>query len=183
VGLGNPGPQYRGTRHNAGADFIEVLSRRHRISLDVAKYRSLTGRGEIAGLPCLLALPQTYMNLSGQAVKRLLSFTNTPVSSLVVAHDDLDLPNGTIRLRAGGGAGGHRGVASLIDHLQDPGFVRLKIGIGRPPPGRDAEGFVLGKFTFAERALVAGAIDKGVLAMEMLLTEGIDKAMSLFNRS
>jgi PTH1 family peptidyl-tRNA hydrolase len=182
VGLGNPGPQYRGTRHNAGAQFVETLSRRHHIPLDVAKYSSLTGRGDIAGRACILALPQTYMNLSGRAVKRMLSFTNTPVASLVVAHDDLDLPPGRIRLRTGGGAGGHRGVGSLIDHLQDPGFVRLKIGIGRPPPGHDAEGFVLGRFTRAERDLVTGAVDRGVQAVETLLTEGIDKAMSLFNR-
>ena len=182
VGLGNPGPRYRGTRHNAGAQFIESLSRRHRIPLDVPKYRSLTGRGEIAGISCLLALPQTYMNLSGLAVKRMLSFTNIPVSCLVLAHDDLDIPPGRIRIRSAGGAGGRRGGGSVLDSRQDAGFIRLKIGIGRPPAGHEAEGYVLGRFPSAENDLLAGAIDRAADAVESLLSEGVDKAMSLFNR-
>jgi len=183
AGLGNPGPAYHGTRHNAGAVFIQRLSARHHIPLDTEKYRSLIGRGEIGGRHCLIALPQTYMNLSGQAVKRMLSYTGTPFSSLLVAHDDLDLPLGKIRLRRGGGSGGHRGVQSVIDHLQTADFLRLKIGIGRPLPGRDAEGYVLGRFAPAERVILTESLNNAEKAVATLLADDPGKAMSLFNRS
>jgi len=181
AGLGNPGGTYHGTRHNAGADFVSYLAARQGVSLDTEKYRSLVGRGEIAERSCLFALPQTYMNLSGHAVKRVLSYTGTPVSGLVAVHDDLDLPLGRIRLRQGGGAGGHRGVQSIIDLLQTRDFLRLKIGIGRPPAGGDTERYVLARFAPAERKIIAQAHLHAREAIETTLLEGPAKAMSLFN--
>ena len=129
----------------------------------------------------MLALPQTYMNLSGMAVKRILAYTGTPPSSLVVAHDDLDLPLGRIRIRVGGSAGGHRGVSSIIDHLQTGDFVRLKIGIGRPPPGMRTEDYVLSRFTGKEKAIFSQSIARSIEACESLVVKGIDAAMNNFN--
>ena len=164
AGLGNPGRTYHGTRHNAGAAFVSHLAKGQGVALDTAKYRSLVGRGQLAERPCLFVLPQTYMNLSGHAVKRALSYTGTPVSSLVAVHDDLDLPLGRIRLRLGGGAGG-----------------RLKIGIGRPPAGTSAERFVLARFPAADRKVLAEAHLRARAAVETAILEGPAKAMSLFN--
>lgn len=181
AGLGNPGRAYHGTRHNAGAAFVSYVAERQGVSLDTEKYRSLVGRGVIAERSCLFALPQTYMNLSGHAVKRILSYTGTPVSGLVAVHDDLDLPLGRIRLRQGGGAGGHRGVQSIIDLLQTQDFLRLKIGIGRPPAGGNAERYVLARFAAADRKILAAAHLRAQEAIETAILEGPAKAMSLFN--
>jgi PTH1 family peptidyl-tRNA hydrolase len=183
AGLGNPGLAYRGTRHNAGAALIEELSKRHSIPLTGKKYRSLTGRGIISGRDCLLALPQTYMNLSGQAVRRMLTYTGAPLSHLVIACDDLDLPLGRIRLRLGGGSGGHRGLSSIIESTAGNIFIRLRIGIGRPPGNMAAEEYVLKRFNRTETPLVGETIDRAAQAVETLLSQGIDKAMSLFNGS
>ena len=181
AGLGNPGSSYGGTRHNAGAAFVLSMAERRSVPLKTEKYRSLTGHGRIADRSCLFILPQTYMNLSGQAVKRALTYTGTEVPALVAVHDDMDLPLGTIRLRLGGGAGGHRGIQSIIDHLQTRDFLRLKIGIGRPPARVEAEQFVLGRFTKSERSVLARTFLRADEAVETLVTEGAAKAMSLFN--
>jgi PTH1 family peptidyl-tRNA hydrolase len=181
AGLGNPGTPYLKTRHNAGAEVVEELAIKHRIPLDRSKYRSLVGQGNISGRSCLLALPQTYMNLSGQAVKRMLTYTGTPPVRLVVIHDDLDLPLGRIRMRAGGGAGGHRGIGSVIASLQTGDFLRLKIGIGRPPAAQTAEDFVLRRFNREERSLFLHTRERAVEALESLVADGLEKTMSLFN--
>lgn len=181
AGLGNPGSAYLGTRHNAGAAFVQLVADRHSIALDTKKYRSLVGYGEIAGRACLLALPQTYMNLSGQAVRRMLSYSGTAAEKLILVHDDLDLALGRIRLRGTGGSGGHRGIQSVIDSLQTAEFIRLRIGIGRPAPGEDAERYVLGRFAPAERTSLARAYDRAETALRTLIQEGLAKAMSLHN--
>lgn len=181
LGLGNPGPPYRGTRHNAGAAFVEELSRRYCIPITRRKYRSLVGEGRIEGRSCLLALPQTYMNLSGQAARRMITYTGTPISRLVVIYDDLDLPLGRIRLRRDGGSGGHRGVGSIMENLGERAFIRLRIGIDRPPPDVPSEDYVLSRFRKSEAPLFREALDRAVQAVERLLTVGLDKAMSLSN--
>ena len=181
VGLGNPGAPYQGTRHNAGASLVEELARRHRILLNRTKYRSTTGQGPIAGATCLLALPQTYMNLSGQAVRRMLTYTGTPAEKLLAVHDDLDLPLGRIRLRRGGGSGGHRGISSTADSVGESGFMRLKIGIGRPPEGMPAENYVLARFHKKEAPLIASALENAAEAVEMLISDGLERTMSRFN--
>lgn len=181
AGLGNPGTPYLRTRHNAGAEVVEDLASKCRIPIKQSKYRSLVGRGSVSGRPCLLAIPQTYMNLSGQAVKRMLTYTGTPPSRLVIIHDDLDLPLGRLRLRAGGSAGGHRGVASVIASLQTGDFLRLKIGIGRPPAAQSTEDFVLRRFNREERPTFLQARERAALALESLVADGLEKTMSLFN--
>jgi PTH1 family peptidyl-tRNA hydrolase len=181
AGLGNPGTPYHRTRHNAGAEVIEELGARHRIAVSRSKYHSLVGQGSVSGRPCLLAIPQTYMNLSGQAVKRMLTYTGTLPSHLVIIHDDLDLPLGRLRLRAGGSAGGHRGVASVIASLQSGDFIRLTIGIGRPPAAQPTEDFVLRRFSREERPTFLQARERAVDALESLVADGLEKTMSLFN--
>ncbi len=183
VGLGNPGARYRGTRHNAGAALVEAVSRAHGVSLGQSRHRSFVGEGFLGGRRCLFALPQTYMNLSGLAVADLVAFSEVPLSRLLVVHDDLDLPLGAIRLREGGGSGGHRGVRSIMESVGSGDFLRLKVGIGRPPEGRPAEGYVLEPFTPGERESVARALARGVEAVEHLVEEGPGKTMSLFNAS
>ena len=181
AGLGNPGSSYSGTRHNAGALFVEALARAEGVPLDQQKYQALTGKGMIRGRLCLLAFPQTYMNRSGISLQRMVSYTNTAIEHLVVTYDDLDLPLGRIRIRRGGGSGGHRGVQSAIDFLQSRDFIRLRIGIGRPPAGREVENYVLSPFGGGERTPFRESLERAVLAAESIVAEGLDKTMSLFN--
>ena len=181
VGLGNPGPRYERTRHNAGFMCVEHCAAGHGIVLGRRQHQAIVGEGKIAGRRSLLALPQTFMNRSGESVRRILSFTDAPPSSLIVIHDDLDLPLGRLRLRQGGGPGGHRGVASVIDHLGVPDFIRLRIGIGRPPDGVPADMYVLQEFSAGERQQLRDVIDRGGEALEMLISEGLEKTMSRYN--
>lgn len=181
VGLGNPGPKYAGTRHNVGAYLVDRLAAESGIPVSRRRYDAHVGDGFLHGKKTLLAIPDSFMNVSGQPVRKMLGLTGTPTESLIVAHDDLDLPCGRIRLRFGGGAGGHNGIRSLVQHLRSGDFLRLKIGIGRPPEGTAAEKFVLQSFSPAERALVHEGVARALAALETALKEGPEKAMSLFN--
>lgn len=181
IGLGNPGARYARTRHNAGFLCVERFAEAHGILLRQQKHQALLGEGAIAGRRCLLALPQTFMNRSGESVRRILAFTGTSPAALLVVHDDLDLPLGRLRIRRDGGAGGHRGVASLLDHLGTPDFLRFRIGIGRPPAGQSSEIYVLQEFDAAERRHLGEVNDQATKALELMLREGLAKAMSLFN--
>jgi PTH1 family peptidyl-tRNA hydrolase len=181
AGLGNPGAEYAGTRHNAGALFIDGLSSHSGIALTRNRHNARIGEGMLCGEKTLLALPATYMNTSGEPISRLLSFTGTPPASLVVVHDDLDLPCGRIRLRFGGGAGGHNGIRSVIRHLHSGDFLRIKIGIGRPPEGTPAERYVLRPFTAAEKPIVEKSLERARDALAAVQTESLEKAMSLYN--
>jgi PTH1 family peptidyl-tRNA hydrolase len=182
VGLGNPGPRYERTRHNAGFLLVGELGAAHGIRLAQERHGALVGDGRIGARRCLLALPQSFMNLSGEPVRRTLSFFDLDADSLVVVHDDLDLPLGRLRLRRGGGAGGHRGIASIIEHLGTADFVRLKIGVGRPPAGVPAEGYVLQEFAGAERDTLRESLARGVAALEIYLARGLDAAMNACNQ-
>lgn len=184
VGLGNPGQKYRFTRHNLGFGFIELLAERAGIAVDRLKWRALVGQGRLAGQEVVLAKPQTFMNLSGLAVAELVSFFKLELGRLVVVHDDLDLPLGRLRLTQGGSSGGHKGVASIIERLGGEKFIRLRFGIGRPPsPEIDPVDFVLGEFKPEEAKEVAVAFERGLLAIETLLSQSLAKAQSLYNRS
>lgn len=181
VGLGNPGPAYERTRHNAGFLLVGRLAAAHAISLRQLRHGAVVGEGSVGVRRCLLALPQSFMNRSGDPVRRVLSFAGLDPGSLLVVHDDMDLPLGRLRLRRGGGAGGHRGIASIIEHLGSPDFTRLKIGVGRPPPGVPAEGYVLQAFSGLERDALHEALDRGISAVETLLDRGLDAAMNVAN--
>jgi PTH1 family peptidyl-tRNA hydrolase len=181
VGLGNPGPRYERTRHNAGFLLVGELAAAHGIGIRQQRHGALVGDGAVGTRRCLLALPQSFMNRSGDPVRRILSFSDLDAGSLVVVHDDMDLPLGRLRLRRGGGAGGHRGIASIIEHLGTPEFIRLKVGVGRPPAGVPAEGYVLQEFAAAEREELRDALARGVAALETLLARGLDAAMNACN--
>ncbi len=171
VGLGNPGPQYRDSRHNAGFMIVSELARRSGIALDKNGHRSIYGTGTAAGRRCILALPQTFMNRSGEAVREMVDYYGLDPAALIVAHDDLDLPTGTVRVKPGGGHGGHNGLRSIVASLGSGDFRRVKVGIGRPAPGYDAERWVLSTFTAEERVLMASAIPLAADELELLLSQ------------
>ena len=186
VGLGNPGRQYAKTRHNTGSLLVNHLSARHGIKLIHRECLSRTGSGIICGQEAVLARPVTYMNLSGKALARLVKKYRIQPACLVVAHDDLDLRPGQIRLRTGGSSAGHKGIQSVIDCLGTRDFIRLKIGIGRPA-GKTGEDeiidYVLGEFGPGQAALVASALPRAADSLECLIGEGLEAAMNRFNRS
>lgn len=180
VGLGNPGREYRDNRHNLGFMALEHLADTHRIDVSRSQHRAITGSGQIAGRPVILARPLTYMNKSGDAVGPLASYYKIDPADVLVMYDDLDLALGTIRLRPEGGAGGHNGMRSIINHLGEA-FPRLRMGIGRPPGRMPGAAYVLQDFGEEERVVVQEMLDEMVLAVETFLSEGIDLAMSRHN--
>lgn len=183
VGLGNPGQEYRLTRHNLGFMVIDTISRQHGLPLDTLKYCSYLGRGTLGGKNVILAKPLTYMNLSGQAVKALLDWSDLTPGDLLVIHDDLDLEPGRLRFRARGGSGGHRGLQSIIERLGTGEFNRLKIGVGRPEGAGDTVNHVLGQFTPGEVPFIQQAVKDAVRAIGVFLEEGMEQAMGRFNKS
>lgn len=182
VGLGNPGSRYRGTRHNIGAMAVEALAERHGFSFRKSKLLAETARGEIGGGATVLALPLTYMNDSGEAVSRLASFYKAPAERILVVGDEMDLPFGTLRLRASGSAGGHNGLRSIIQLLGTQGFPRLRIGVGRPGERRAAVGHVLGPFTKEQEVLLPRLLDVAGRAIESVVSRGVQQSMNEFNR-
>ncbi len=181
IGLGNPGLKYKNNRHNIGFQVIEVLSRRWGISLNQQSCSAHWGRGSFAGQAVVLAQPDTFMNLSGRAVFRLMAYFEASSADLLIIHDDLDLPLGRLKFVARGGAGGHRGIASIIQTLHTTEFVRLKIGIGRPQFGETVEQFVLSPFYACEEGLVQAILARAASAAEAVLLAGLSRAMSLFH--
>jgi PTH1 family peptidyl-tRNA hydrolase len=181
VGLGNPGQEYAGNRHNAGrmvaehlADRIGVRFRRHRSRADIAE-------GVLAGKPVTLGIPRSYMNLSGGPVAALRDFYKIPAGRIVVVHDDLDLAFGEVRLKRGGGAGGHNGLRSVTAALGSPDYYRVRLGIGRPPGRMDPAVFVLRDFGAAERKELPLVIDRSADAVEALLRDGLARAQNAFH--
>ncbi|MCA1953656.1 MAG: aminoacyl-tRNA hydrolase [Anaerolinea sp.] len=181
VGLGNPGREYRATRHNAGFMVVDALAQAWQIRMARVQAKAIIGSGVFSGQKVVLAKPQTYMNLSGESVMALMRFYKTPADHLLVVHDDLDLPPGTLRLRPGGGAGGQKGVASIIQRLGGQDFARLRIGIGRPPGQMEAATYVLEDFTAAEQELMKLVLARAVLAVETFVSEGLEMAMNRYN--
>ncbi len=181
VGLGNPGLAYRVTRHNLGFMVIDRLARKHGISLSTRKFKARFGKGKIVGEQVVLVKPQTYMNLSGLCVQSLLSYHEDSLKNLIVIHDDLDLSMGLIRIRRGGGHGGHKGVQSIIQALGGGDFVRVKVGIGRPKSCVDVTDYVLHPFEGEERMGLGGILSGAVEAVEAILREGVERAMSAIN--
>ena len=182
IGLGNPGPEYQRTRHNVGFHVVDTLAERWSMRLSRRAFLSLLGDGLWRGEKVVLVQPQTYMNRSGEAAARIRDFYHLSLTDFVIVHDDLDLPCGHVRVkRGGGGAGGNRGVASMIEAFGSKDFVRVKIGIGRPPGKQDPADFVLQPFTRQEEVSILPAIERAVEVIEILLTAGIEKAMAVCN--
>lgn len=181
VGLGNPGIEYAGTRHNVGFEAIEELADRHNISVKKRNFRAVLGDGTIAGQRAILARPMTYMNLSGEAVAAICRMYKIEPQNVIVIVDDIALPIGKIRLRLSGSAGGHNGLTSIEQHLHTREYPRIRIGVGGAQPGRMVD-HVLGKFRQSEREAIAEAIERAADAVEVALAEGFEKAMNRFNQ-
>ncbi|MBI4339913.1 MAG: aminoacyl-tRNA hydrolase [Chloroflexi bacterium] len=181
IGLGNPGKEYAGTRHNVGFSCIDGLARLHRVALNQRRAHAVYGEGSIEGQPVVLAKPRTYVNRSGLAARYLLDRYRQPPSSLLVVYDDMDLPLGEIRLRPQGSAGGHNGLKSIIAELGTQEFPRLRIGIGHPPES-DAVDHVLGAFSAQERAVARKTLDVAMEAVAWVAARGLDAAMNRFNQ-
>ena len=183
VGLGNPTPEYEGTRHNVGFEVIDALARKYNIDVDTKKHRAYIGKGMIEGQKVILAKPQTYMNLSGESVRSLLDYYKVDEEQeLLVIYDDISLGVGQIRIRAKGSAGGHNGIKNIIAHLGGQVFPRIKVGVGEKPPKWDLADYVLGRFDKDDRALVEEAQERACKAVELILTDSVDAAMNEYNK-
>ncbi len=182
VGLGNPGRKYERTRHNAGFLAADELARRCHIEISQEKCHSFIGRGRIDAGQLVLAKPQTYMNESGKAVAALLEDLYVSAGDLIIIHDELDLQLGTVRIKNGGGHGGHNGLRSVIEVLGTSDFIRVRIGIGRPAPGKDVADYVLSPHLPDEAQAAAEAAGRAADAVLAIVSQGVTKAMSLFNQ-
>ncbi|MCG3209104.1 MAG: Peptidyl-tRNA hydrolase [Anaerolineae bacterium] len=182
VGLGNPGSKYLDTRHNAGWHVLDTIARDNPgFHFDESRSKATIARGALAGVKVALVKPQTYMNLSGEAVGPVARFYKIPPERILVAFDDLDLPPAVLKIRKQGGPGGHNGMRSLIQHLGTQEFPRIRLGIGRPPGQMPAEAYVLQKFKPDEWAAMVSTYERAVEAIKSILVDGLDIAMNKFN--
>ena len=181
IGLGNPGREYKDTRHNIGFMLIDQVAVRLNARGMKLQAKAIVTSALYEERKIILAKPQTYMNLSGQSVQGLLHFYKIPIENLLVAHDDLDIPFGTIRIRPGGGPGGQRGMASTIDHLGTKEFPRLRLGIGRPPGRMDPKDYVLQMFSKDDMKLLPEILDRAADAAMEFVMKGLNSAMNKFN--
>lgn len=183
VGLGNPGSEFEFTRHNIGADLVSVLASRHGERLQRGKERSFVAELRVGSKRLAVAFPQTFMNNSGESVRMLTRrYGIEDAAQLVIAHDELDLEPGRLKIKAGGGLAGHNGLRSITQHLGTTDYVRLRIGIGKPPASQAPRDFVLRKPGKADRATLDIAVERAADAVEQLLAEGIDATMNTVNR-
>jgi peptidyl-tRNA hydrolase, PTH1 family len=180
VGLGNPGPQYRGTRHNIGFAVADEVARRHQVAFESAPADALIAK--IHGLGVLLAKPLTFVNLSGQAVGELSRYFRIGTADLLVVADDVNLPLGRLRARERGSGGGHNGLRSIIERLGTEEFPRLRVGVGRGDPRRDLADHVLARFEPDEQAEAEAAVARAAEAVELFAREDVTRVMNAFNR-
>lgn len=182
AGLGNPGKDYKNTRHNIGFDVIDVIAEKHNISVIEKKHKAIIGKGAINGCKVILVKPQTYMNLSGESIREIVEYYKVdPTSELIIVSDDISLDVGNIRIRKKGSAGGHNGLKSIIGLLGTDQFMRVKMGVGEKPKGYDLADYVLGHFTGDERKIMDEAAKSAEEAVCMMLQGDADAAMNRFN--
>lgn len=181
VGLGNPGAKYAGTRHNVGFAVLDELAERHNIRIDTAKHKALIGKGIIDGEKVILAMPQTFMNLSGESVRAIMDFYKCTVEDLIVVYDDIDLDVGKLRIRQKGSAGGHNGMKNIIQHVGSQEFVRIRVGVGKKPDHMDLADYVLSRFGKEDLANIRESCDNACDAVETILADGTVAAMNKFN--
>ncbi|MBN1829723.1 MAG: aminoacyl-tRNA hydrolase [Deltaproteobacteria bacterium] len=181
VGLGNPGPRYAATRHNAGFLVLQRLEGLLSIPMDKRRFEALIGKGVVAGEPAVLAIPQTYMNLSGRSVAPLMKFYNLNIEDIIVIHDEIDFPFGILRIKTGGGHGGHKGLRSIIDYIGGADFTRLRVGIGRPCRQETVESYVLTGFSQEEEAGLPDLINRACDVLCDIVQAGPVAAMNRCN--
>ncbi|HEY5664303.1 MAG TPA: aminoacyl-tRNA hydrolase [Ilumatobacter sp.] len=182
VGLGNPGAEYAGTRHNVGEACVRLLGERHDAALKAGRDNALIGEARFGGERVVLAFPITYMNESGRAVSAMVRrYGIDQPDRIIVVHDELDLEPGVLRLKAGGGLAGHNGLRSITQHLKTQDYLRVRIGVGKPSGSAHGADHVLGRASRAERELLDVAIARAADAVETIIAEGVDAAMRVFN--
>ena len=183
VGLGNPGREYEGNRHNVGFVVVDALREKLGLPDFKAKFGGAWTRGDLAGTPVVLLKPLTYMNLSGDCVQPAAAFFKVPLPNLIVVHDELDLAWKDVRLKAGGGHAGNNGLRSIIERLGQADFVRVRVGIGKPPPGFRGDGadWVLSNLSAVERAELPDVVDNAIGAIESVVRDGLPAAMTRVN--
>lgn len=182
VGLGNPGPRYEHTPHNAGFIVCDRFAERHRLGAESRKFDGLLQRGRVRGDDVAVLKPQTYMNLSGDSVAEAMRYLPIETEDLIVVWDEMDLPEGRVRVRRGGGDGGHRGTRSIIERIGTDSFARLRVGVGRPPGEHGATGHLLGRIRDDEhKRRFDETVDRAVDALDCMLEHGIQEAMNRFN--
>ncbi len=183
AGLGNPDRQYQNTRHNVGFDVIDVIADKYDIAMGERKHKAIIGKGYIAGQKIVLVKPQTYMNLSGESIRAVIDFYKVDEKSeLIVISDDVSLDVGRIRIRKKGSAGGHNGLKNIMKHLGHDEFIRMRMGVGEKPSGYDLADYVLGHFTQKEREVMDAGIQNAAAAIEIMITQGPEAAMNLYNK-
>jgi peptidyl-tRNA hydrolase, PTH1 family len=181
VGLGNPGREYRETRHNIGFMLADRLAVKLNARFTRLQSKALVASANYQERKIILAKPQTFMNLSGQSVQGLIRFYKLPLTNILIAHDDLDLPPGTIRIRPDGGSAGQKGMNSILERLGTDEFPRLRLGVGRPPGQMQAPDYVLQDFTKSEKTLISDTLDRAVEAVFIFIIDGLDSAMNKYN--
>lgn len=181
VGLGNPGKKYEETRHNIGFTFINSIAKKASINIDKSKFSSLCARYESGENYFLLSKPQTFMNESGKAVREIKNYYKIPIDKTIIVFDDLDLNVGQIRIKRGGGSGGHNGIKSIIEELSEDTFIRIRIGIGKPVKKTDVDQYVLSKFNQNEVSKIKEIIDISDEIIDDIVFKGIAFAMNKFN--
>ncbi len=181
VGLGNPGKDYRDTRHNIGFKVVELLAEKYNLKLNKLKFKSIYGETNIGGKKVILLKPQTYMNNSGIAVAEIARFYKIPSENIIVVVDDIDIEFASLKIRPKGSAGSHNGLKSIIYHLKDENFSRVRIGIGKKHPNEDLAKFVLSRFPKDDLIHIQETIEKAGDAVETLIKSGIDMAMNQYN--
>lgn len=176
--------EYEHTRHNIGFRVLDLLAEQNHIQIDKKKGKSLYSKGMIAGTDCILLKPQTYMNLSGSSVQEMISFYNVSIENCIIVHDDIDLPFSTVRIRIGGGHGGHNGVRNIISCMGSPDFIRVKAGVGRPDnPHFPVDKYVLSPFNKDENSQLEDFFIRITLAVEKIISSGLNEAMNAFNKT
>lgn len=181
AGLGNPGTKYRFNRHNIGFMVLDKLAETCHITIGQTGFEALFGKGMIAGQQVLLAKPQTFMNLSGTSIRKFFEYYRIDIDDIIVVHDDLDLPFGTIRVKTGGGPGGHRGLISIIDQLGDSGFNRIRLGIGKPNRREMVESYVLSPFSSEETSQLQQVVNVAAEILTEMLSSGVQAAMCKYH--
>lgn len=181
IGLGNPGSEYASTKHNLGYLAVDEIGRRAGIDLTRKKFHGLYGEGTFRRDKLILLKPETYMNRSGESVSSAVNFYHIPPENIIVVHDELDLPAGTVRVKPGGGSAGHKGIASIIERLGDGDFIRIRIGIGKPGEKSGTVSHVLSKFSKEETEIIKESVSRAADAVLEVIEHGLQKAMNKYN--
>lgn len=183
VGLGNPGKNYVGTKHNVGFEVIDLVAKAIGVNVNKIKHKAMVGDGFICGEKVILLKPQTFMNLSGESVKEAATFYKISIEDIVIVYDDISLPVGSTRIREKGSAGGHNGMKNIIAHLGTDNFIRIRVGIGAKPNGWDLADYVLSRFEKGDEPLILAGYERAAKAVEIIVKDGTQAAMNQINMS